>query len=118
MPEPTLYRLTIDTQTPSLQQVASKLTELADHLGPQDPGYSQTTDLWTDVLENLEPASWTSHEHDLAKVSTQWPDTLFSLEIHGEPLQNALLYCHNGLVQLVEPQFPPFDPASTRHPRY
>ena len=93
---------------PALEQVAEKVGEVTG-----EPGVA----FWESALQG-EGVKWYDRESDMRKVSTRFPEAVFTLRGEGEdPGDQWVEYYKNGKLQVEErPEWnpPPFDPAKLK----
>lgn len=109
------YQLNISTPAPTLHEVAEALSEAAPHVFPDS---RSKADDWLTVIDGSCPFGWYEAEWDLRKISTRWPDTLFTLRViamDGE--LDGIVHVQNGRSHNQhQPQWrpEPFDTAQLR----
>ena len=114
----THFNLHWTAETPTLDQVIEELIVL-DLQRIQGKTPCDSRRMWTDMF-NGETASWRRHEADLAEISNKYPDATFTLDGHGEQVNDVWRkYFRAGAVQEVFPDtiYPQFDKALTRKPK-
>ena len=101
----TRYKLDIQGDSPSLQEVALEIAG-------GDLAMAVTYD---EVLRGGDEVKWYDHDNDMKEVSLRWTETLFVLDGEGEENGDVWRkYWRGGKVQIErQPEWkpPPFDPA-------
>ena len=111
----TYYNMEISETEPTIEELASKLTETLDKQTPHHPMYPTSLLFWENVLGGEVDASWHDHQESMQAISPTWPNVLFSLSGKGEDQDDQWVEYHiNGKVQCLkrpdwEPE--PFDPT-------
>ena len=112
------YHLKIEQDGPSHADVAAAIARQSVHNNPARRNLQQETELWQDVINGSCPFDWHESEHHMRHVSSQWPETLFTLTRTGmEDNGNQKSYFKHGKAQVEsQPAWSPsdFDPAKLR----
>ena len=113
MPYMTTYTLSWRGEDlPEMDEISAKMAEIASPpLQELIPG-SNAADTWARILGQGSEASWHDHHIQMARLSENWPHTIFELECRGENYDDLLReYYLNGRVQRVFGQvaYPEFD---------
>ncbi len=111
----TKFSLEWTGEFPAMNQVTGKLTEMRDGLSPGDPGFENAGKNWDLILTGVMDTHWPDAESDVAEISRQWPDSVFTLDGEGEERQgNWRTYFQNGMRDARTgegPHFLDFEPA-------
>ncbi len=77
--------------------MAEALSQASPHVFPDSLTAGHKADDWLTVIDGSCPFGWYEAEWDLRKISTRWPDTLFTLRViamNGE--LDGLVHVQNG----------------------
>ena len=122
------WNLSWEGPTPSYQEIARFLANLEtadanlehlehEFLHQEDTHHSDPARFWEKVIIGEEMVRWPTHMADVARVSQQWPETLFSLDDENyDNNERWRTYFKEDLIQSVRGYtvFPNFDETKLR----
>ncbi len=99
----TTYQLSWDTPTPGQQTILKRIAPA--YSGTENPTDTEIEEL-RQIIDGEEPSRWHDLDYELARISGEFPGTVFTLQCQDEGEHPYVIFIHRGKC-LVKDYTPP-----------